>query len=159
MVGGDVITQDCQRTHIGQSAWCSQRAFPIWRTSNIGTLWAPVVQWAFGLFNLTQIKHRNIHFTELFRLHRFFDQCINFGIGWPDVFEVNGVTVLVGAEYIFFDIKTNGAGNRIRHHKRWRCQKGLFCIWMNTPVEVTVARKYSRCIQITVDNFLLNNWI
>ena len=159
MVSRDVITQNCKRTHVGQSTWCSQRPFPIRRTTNVSTHRTPVVKWAFRLLNFTEVKHRNVDFTELFRLHSFFYQCIDFSIRWPDIFQVNWITVFVCTQCIFFDVKTNCPCNRIRDHKWRRCQERLFCIRMDTTIEVTVTRKYRCRIQITVNDFLLNHWI
>ncbi len=70
MVGGDVVTQNRKRTHVRQKVRGAANApSPIWWTADVSTLRTPVVKWALRLFNLAQVKHWNVDFTELFRLH------------------------------------------------------------------------------------------
>ena len=63
------------------------------------------------------------------------------------------------AKYVFFNIKTHGTGNCVGHYQRWRGQESLLGIGMDTAIKVTVTGKHRCCIEVAVDDFLLNAWI
>ena len=156
MVGGDVVRQHRQRAQSAQGALAGQRAFPVRRAADVGGLRAPVVQRVDAVIaDHAQLEHRPIDLAEVHRFDALGDNRVNLGIGRPNVFERHRLAVLVGAEYVFFNIKAHRARNRVGHHQRRRGQKGLLGIRVDAPVKVAVARQHGGGVQIALNDFLL----
>ncbi len=156
VVGGDVVRQHRQWTHTGQRALPCQCALPIRWAADVGAHFAPVVQ-RLGAGDVTvACEHRFVDAAELFRLHAGFHNGVDFRIRRPDIFQVHGIAVGVGAQHVFFDVEAHRAGNRIGNHQRWRCEERLFGVRVDTAIEIAVAAQNGGDVQVAFQHFLLN---
>ena len=98
MIGGDVVTQNGQRTHTFHGALGIHCAFPIRWAANVGAHFTPVVE-RVNVFTVihTQVEHWLVHFSEMLRLDRFSNNSVNLFIAWPDIFKRYWVAVFIGA--------------------------------------------------------------
>ncbi|MNT03862.1 hypothetical protein D3C72_1384160 [compost metagenome] len=118
MVGGDVVRQDGQGPHAAQRALAGQGAFPVGRAADVGALRAPGVERLFlkaGV--LVNGEHGLVHGAELLGSDSCFRNGVNLFVAGPDVSEPD-LAPLVHAQHVVFDVKADGACNRIGHHKR-----------------------------------------
>ena len=87
VVGRDVVTQHRQRAHALERTFTGQSAFPVRRTADVSSLWAPFVQWADFLAIVCLLgKHRDVDLAELLGLHAGSDDGVDFFVRRPDVF-------------------------------------------------------------------------
>ena len=91
----------------------------------------------------------------MLRLDRGFHDRIDLFIARPDILQSDFLAVC-NCEDIFLDVEANRAGDRVRHHQRWRGEKSLLGIRVDTSIKVTITRQHGSRIQITVDDLLLN---
>ena len=159
MIGSDVVTEYREWAHPLHRTFTGKCPFPVGRAADVGTLWTPVVEWAFRFLDQAEVKHRVVDLAEHFRLYTGRYDSIDLFVAGPDVFEGNRVAVAIDPERIPFNIEAHGSGNGVGDHQWWRCQKGLFGIGMDTAIKVTIAGKNGGCIQIAFDHFLLDLWI
>nr|GEU28025.1 hypothetical protein [Tanacetum cinerariifolium] len=160
VIGGDVIAQQRQRPHARQRTLARQRALPVRRAADVCGVRAPVVQGAHrhAIVHLAR-EHRDIHLAELLGLDAGRDDGVDFRVRRPDVRQPDGCAVGIGAQYVFFDIEADGAGNRVRHHQRRRRQERLLGVRVDAAVEIAVARQDGGGIQVALDHFLLDHGI
>ena len=60
------------------------------------------------------------------------------------------------AQDVLLNIKAHRARNRIGHHQRRAGQEGLFGVGVDAAIEIAVAREHGSCVQVAVDDLLLD---
>ena len=160
MIGRDVVAEHGERTQAAHRALASESAFPIGWPTNVGALGAPFVERIClrpGVCD--DCEHRLVDFTELLGLYARGNDCINFRISRPNVFQRDGLAGCVEAERVLFDVKTNRARNRVRDHQRRRRKERLLRVRVNSTIKIAIAREYGRRVEVAVNRLFLNHGI
>ena len=160
VVGRDVVAEDRQRAQAGERARLGQRALPIRRAADVGAHLAPVVQRLHRFAVLDhRAEHRVVHLAVVLRLHRSFHDGVDLGVRRPQVLQQDRRAIGAMAQRVLLDIEAHGAGDRVGHHQRRRGKEGLLRVGMDAAVEVAVARKHRRRVQVALDDLLLDGRI
>ena len=76
---------------------------------------------------------------ELLRFDTGLNDRVYLLIRWPDVLQGNRRSLVIKTQSVFFNVKTDGAGDGVGHHQRRRSQECLFGIGVNTSVEISIT--------------------
>src|SRR5579875_88420 len=97
---------------------------------------------------LVALKHRSIVLSEDLRRHSLRHYFLHLLLRGPDVAQVDGFAVDIGAKRLRSQIDIDGASQSIRDNQWRRSQEAGAHLWMNAPLKVAVAAQYSRHYKI-----------
>ena len=155
MVGGDHVTQQRQNPRAGNIADHAggfRHAAEIRRVLDIGGGGRPIVGFAVGRLHRlpfgVALEHIGIFLDEGGAGHRRLDQFGDFGVGGPDVLQIDMLATGGSAKRCRRQINVDITRQRVGHHQGRRGEVVGPHIRGNSPLEVAVARQHGGGHQI-----------
>ncbi len=99
------------------------QAFKVRRILHIGAVVIPIVGFPCGGFDslpvLVALEDVRIAFAEHRRCHASAHSLGDFLVGWPDVFEIDRLAVLAGANRLDCEVLGNRSCKSVGNNQRW----------------------------------------
>ncbi len=159
MVGGDRVTQNGENVSAHDileriRARRFLHALEIGRVGDVGGAVVPAIGLTLGNRNVLPFfftaEHIGVFGHEHFARYHAMHRIGHFLIGRPDVFQIDGLAVLTGADGIFRDVDLHRTGKGVGHHQHRAGQVVRPHQRMHAAFEVAVARQHRRHHQVMI---------